>query len=124
MHVQVSRPERDPQLTLATVHEITHIVREALNNAVRHGKATQAIVKLAARPSHVFLVVRDNGTGFQNGAVRDADGFLANESMPWSIRERAAVLGGELRVRTEPGWGTELSIWLPRPRPLEATSTG
>jgi signal transduction histidine kinase len=124
MHVYVSRPDRDPQLALATVHEITHIVREALNNAVRHGKATQAIVKVAARPTHVFLVVRDNGSGFRNGTATDADGFLPDGSLPWSIRERSEVLGGDVRVWSEPGRGTELSMWLPRPRPLDATGTG
>jgi len=110
----LSRPPADPGLPTSTAYEITQIVREALHNAVRHGRATQAVVKLAARPSHVYLVVRDNGKGFVNGnGSIDADGFLAPTSAPWSIRERAAALGGSLRVWTRANEGAEISLMIP-----------
>ena len=49
----------------------------ALRNAVRHGRATQAIVKVGTRASHIYLLVRDNGSGFVKGNERvDDDGFL------------------------------------------------
>src|SRR5207245_6895090 len=104
----------EPDLPTSTAYELTQIVREALRNAVRHGRATQAVVKIATRPSHLYLVVRDNGRGFQNGhGVTDADGFLPSGAAPWSIRERCAALGGTLRVRTEAGRGAELSLTIP-----------
>jgi signal transduction histidine kinase len=114
LRVYLSRPPADPGLPTSTAYELTQIVREALHNAVRHGRATQAIVKLAARPSHVYLVVRDNGHGFipTNGEI-DADGFLAPSASPWSIRERAASLGGSLRVWTRPNEGAEISLLIP-----------
>jgi signal transduction histidine kinase len=112
--VHMARPAHDPKLPASTAYEITQIVREALHNAVRHGKATQAVVKLASRPSHVYLVVRDNGRGFPNGdGSIDPDGFLKPASTPWSIRERTAALGGSLRVWTEPGRGSEVSLLIP-----------
>jgi signal transduction histidine kinase len=114
LRVYLSRPPADPGLPTSTAYEITQIVREALHNAVRHGRATQAVVKLAARPSHVYLVVRDNGKGFVNGnGGIDADGFLAPTSAPWSIRERAAALGGSLRVWTRANEGAEISLMIP-----------
>jgi signal transduction histidine kinase len=114
LRVQVARPRADPCLPSATAHELAQIVREALQNAVRHGRATQAVVKVATRPSHTYLVVRDNGIGFLNGnGSIDADGFLSFGSTPWSIRERAAAVGGALRVWTRPGEGTEISIVIP-----------
>ena len=84
----------------STAYELTQIVREALHNAVRHGQATQAVVKLGARPSHVYLVVRDNGRGFPNGnGPIDARRTFSQPAVaPWSIRERTAALGGSLRV--------------------------
>ena len=114
VRVHMARPAHDPKLPASTAYEITQIVREALHNAVRHGKATQAVVKLASRPSHVYLVVRDNGRGFPdgNGSI-DADGFLKPANAPWSIRERTAALGGSLRVWTEPGRGSEVSLLIP-----------
>ena len=114
LRVYLSRPPTDPGLPTSTAYELTQIVREALHNAVRHGRATQAVVKLAARRSHVYLVVRDNGKGFVNGnGSIDADGFLTPAAAPWSIRERAAALGGSLRVWTRANEGAEISLLIP-----------
>jgi signal transduction histidine kinase len=114
LKVHMARPQSDPGLPSSTAYELTHIVREALHNAIRHGRATQAVVKLGARPSHVYLVIRDNGRGFPNGnGAIDGDGFLKPALAPWSIRERAAALGGSLRVWSQPGLGTEVSLLIP-----------
>jgi signal transduction histidine kinase len=114
LKVHMARPQADPGLPTSTAYELTQIVREALHNAVRHGQATQAIVKLGARPSHVYLVVRDNGRGFPDGnGTVDADGFLKPAVAPWSIRERTAALGGSLRVWSQPGRGAEVSLLIP-----------
>ncbi len=95
-------------------YDVTQIVREALRNAVRHGGATEAVVKLGMRATQCVLVVRDNGRGFAdaNGA-RDAEGFLAASAHPWSIRERTAAMGGTLRVWSQPGRGAEITVTLP-----------
>src|SRR5581483_1264663 len=114
LRVHVARPPADTAMPPTTGYELTQIVREALRNAVRHGRATQAVVKVAPRATHVYVVVRDNGAGFQNGrGATDADGFLSPLATPWSIRERTAALGGTLRVRTEPGRGAEVTLSIP-----------
>src|SRR5262245_25542783 len=114
LQVHVERPPAAPGLPASTGHELAHIVREALQNAVRHGHATQAVVKVGARPTHLYLVVRDNGSGFRsiNGSI-DTDGFLAPTAAPWSIRERTAALGGSLQVWTRPGQGAEVMEMIP-----------
>ncbi|HJQ83762.1 MAG TPA: GAF domain-containing sensor histidine kinase [Candidatus Binatia bacterium] len=112
--VRIVRPSSDPELTPATTHDLTQIVREALRNAVRHGQASEAVIKITCRPSHLSLVVHDNGSGFTNGHARvDDDGFLAPQATPWSIRERTAALGGSLRVWTKPGRGAEITVTIP-----------
>ncbi|HLK10485.1 MAG TPA: histidine kinase [Candidatus Binatia bacterium] len=116
LRVHLARPPADPGLPAATSYELTQIVREALRNAVRHGHATQAVVKLATGPAHLYLVVRDNGSGFRDGnGTTDADGFLVPAAAPWSIRERAATLGASLRVWSRPGRGAEVSLVVPAP---------
>jgi len=117
LELRLEHPSTDPGLSPQSGYEIAQIVREALRNAVRHGKATQAIVKVGCQPTHLYLVIRDNGCGFQNvnGHV-DADGFLAEHVAPWSIRERAAALGGRLRIRTEAGRGAEVTLAIPHHR--------
>lgn len=114
LRVHLARPSNDPGLAPGTSYELTQIVREALRNAVRHGHATQAVVKVVRRPSHLYLLVRDNGSGFHNGnGTIDADGFLAAAAAPWSIRERTAAVGGRLHVWTQPGRGSEVTLTIP-----------
>jgi signal transduction histidine kinase len=114
LRVHLVRPSAGPSLSATTGFELAQIVREALRNAVRHGGATQAIVKVGTRASHLYLLVRDNGSGFVNGNERvDADGFLDHGAAPWSIRERTAALGGRLQVLSHPGRGVEVSIVIP-----------
>jgi signal transduction histidine kinase len=114
LRVDLALPPSDPGLPASTVYELAQIVREALRNAVRHGRATEAVVQLAADPAHCHIVIRDNGRGFQNTrGLTDADGFLAPAAAPWSIRDRATALGGDLRVRSRPGEGAEISLHVP-----------
>jgi signal transduction histidine kinase len=114
LRVDLSLPTPDPGLPAATAYELAHIVREALRNAVRHGQATEAEVKLAAYGAHCSLVIRDNGRGFSaSQCAIGVDGTVDPESVPWSIRERAAALGGSLRVRSQPGQGAEVHLLIP-----------
>ena len=110
MKVRIVRPPADPELSPTTAHDLAQIVREALRNAVRHGRASQAVIKISCRGTEVSLVVHDNGAGFPNGK---GDGFLAPQATPWSIRERTAALGGSLRVWTKPGRGAEIIVTIP-----------
>ncbi len=114
LRVDLALPATDPGLPAPTVYELAQIVREALRNAVRHGHATEAVVQLAADPLQCHIVIRDNGRGFQNTrGLIDLDGFLAPAAAPWSIRDRATALGGDLRVRSRPGEGAEISLHVP-----------
>ena len=116
LRVRIVRPPADPELPPTTAHDLAQIVREALRNAVRHGRASQAVIKISCRGADISLVVHDNGAGFSNGHGHgrgDGDGFLAPQATPWSIRERTAALGGSLRVWTKPGRGAEITVTIP-----------
>jgi len=123
LHVDLELPDLDPALPAATIYELVQIVREALRNAVRHGRATAAVVRLVADSSQCHIMIRDNGRGFQNarGAI-DPDGFLAPAAAPWSIRDRATALGGDLRVRSRPGEGAEISLQVPLAAPADESA--
>jgi signal transduction histidine kinase len=91
----------------AQVDVLVASAREALTNAVRHGKASEATVSVHAEPLVLELMVMDNGGG-RAEAVREGYGLLG-------IRERAEGLGGtaELGDYEE---GLRLSVTLPRAR--------
>ncbi len=84
------------------------ITQEALTNALRHGEATRISVLLQRRDHAVLAVIEDNGRGFDAAHRRETDrlGLLG-------IEERAALLGGTLRVQSRPGAGTTLFVELP-----------
>jgi PAS domain S-box-containing protein len=81
------------------------IAQEALNNVVKHAKATQAVVTLRQGET-VRLTVADNGAGFDPGAV------TADHLGLKIMRERAEAIGAKLTIYSEPGDGTQISaVW-------------
>jgi two-component system sensor histidine kinase UhpB len=88
--------------------EVFRMVQEALTNIARHSGASEACVEIVREPPHCVVRVADNGRGAPAGARagRKSFGLLG-------MRERAARLGGELRVDTAPGRGFALTITLP-----------
>ena len=78
-------------------------------NAVRHSGAPSVSVYLEVEPQRVSIFVRDRGRGFDPGAVApDRRGISG------SIVDRLARAGGEAKVRSTPGDGTEVEMSLPR----------
>jgi len=82
------------------------IVQEALTNASKHGNATRAVVEIHEEHGVVHLSVRDDGSGFDPHAHSDGFGLLG-------MRERVALLDGELLVDSTPGLGTVISARIP-----------
>jgi signal transduction histidine kinase len=82
------------------------IVQEALTNATKHGHATRAVVEVHEDAGSVHLLVRDDGRGFDTQAQSTGFGLLG-------MRERVALLSGELRVSSSPDEGTTLSATIP-----------
>ena len=63
------------------------------------------------------MTVRDNGRGFDIGAVSESEGIgLAG------MKERANLVGGRLRVHSSPGEGTEVRLEIPLPAYEEAAA--
>lgn len=86
------------------------IAQEALANVARHAGAHAVRVTLRAGSGTAFLMVADDGRGFDPDAARHAGGVgLA------SIEERAHLLGGRCRIASAPGAGTEITVTVPLP---------
>jgi PAS domain S-box-containing protein len=79
------------------------IAQEALNNAVKHAKATQAVVTLRLGET-VRLTVADNGMGFDPSAI------TADHLGLKIMHERADAIQARLTVYSEPGEGTQISV--------------
>jgi PAS domain S-box-containing protein len=82
------------------------ITQEALNNVVKHAKATLASVNLSLGEK-LRLVIIDNGSGFDMEAV--GPNHLGLKIM----QERAEAIGAGLSLYSEPGEGTQITILWP-----------
>jgi signal transduction histidine kinase len=103
-----SELQADLVVSPATREALLRIVREAVTNAARHGKATVARVELT-NGRGLRLRVTDNGIGFDLSAVRSSGrGFGLN-----SIEERTRQLGGSVRIDSDPEMGTSIEVVLP-----------
>jgi two-component system, NarL family, sensor histidine kinase DegS len=93
---------------------VFRIVQEALANVRKHAQAHQAWVRVTADRLHLKVEIGDDGVGFDSTQPpRAAPRSLGLTTM----RERAEVLGGTLRVDSEPGRGTRVVLEVP----VEAT---
>jgi signal transduction histidine kinase len=85
------------------------IFQEALTNVIRHAKATKVEVRLAEEAGEVVLEVKDNGRAISQTEIHNTKsiGLLG-------MRERAALLGGNVCIQGERGKGTILTARIPK----------
>jgi PAS domain S-box-containing protein len=92
----------DKQMTLY------YVAQEALNNAMRHSRATSVLVTLRSGPKNVILEIEDDGIGFDSKKVDQAGLGLRN------MKERVFQLNGKMQILTSPGGGTKVVVAVPR----------
>ena len=86
---------------------IFRLVQESITNAVRHGKASKIEVKVEWLKNHVTLIVKDNGSGFDQSIVKNQSFGLLG------MRERIELVNGEFFINSSPGNGTVLMFQIP-----------
>ncbi len=92
------------RLSLSQRGHALQITREAVGNALRHGKANLVGVSLGQRNGRVEFEVSDDGRGFDPGMAASPGAGLAN------FAQRARELGAELTVQSEPGRGAHVKL--------------
>ena len=84
---------------------IFRVAQEAVTNAVRHAEANRIELSLRRTGDRVALRVRDDGRGFDPDASEAGVGI-------GGMRDRLALLGGELALSSAPGRGTTVEASL------------
>ena len=96
-----------PELPAAIEQNLYRIAQEALTNVLKHANASRLLVSLQRVEGKTYLVVHDNGIGFDPTATRRNGHFgLAG------IEERAAMIGGTVTVKSQPASGTTVELIL------------
>ena len=86
-------------------------VQEGLTNIQRHARAREAWINLGQHDQSATLLIGDNGAGMPAESTPGAEDHFGLIGM----KEKAALLGGELFIDPRPGGGTQLSFLLPLP---------
>jgi signal transduction histidine kinase len=99
---------------MAPLAEITmyRILEQAIDNALSHGRPQRVDTILSFLPRMVVAVVKDDGDGFDVGATDARLGRTDGLGMI-EMRERAALVGGRVQVRSGLGLGTEVRVTVP-----------
>jgi signal transduction histidine kinase len=85
---------------------VFRVAQEALTNAARHARASTVDVALSLSNGRMHLVVSDNGAGLPLDAAARGTGLAG-------MRERSALIGGQLTVDGNPGKGTRVELVIP-----------
>jgi signal transduction histidine kinase len=108
VHVLASGPLVLPQ---HVVSEVVAAVAAALSNVVEHANAEQTWISALDEGNGVMIFVRDDGVGFEF----DSDSLhrAGRLGLRVSVRSRIERIGGKVTVRSRPGHGTEIELWVP-----------
>jgi len=98
---------KDLPLEYATC--LYRVMQEGLQNVQKHAGAHTVLVRLLGTGRGLGLCVHDDGHGFEELDVTARRKGLGLTSMA----ERVGMLRGTFRVKTKPGHGTELHVWVP-----------
>ncbi len=101
--VYIDLPIQLPSHLVAPIYRIT---QEALNNIRKYAQATAVQIHICTTAKGAYLIVRDNGRGFDVKSVCGGYGLQG-------MHERVAVLQGSLQIESQPGSGCCISVGIP-----------
>lgn len=92
---------------------VLRLMQEALNNVLKHARASRVRMVTRHHGNYVEIRVEDDGAGFDLQSIQHGRGLKSQV-------KRAQRLGGKLRIDSSPGHGTRLSLRLPVERRAQA----
>jgi len=91
---------------------IYRIFQEALTNILKHAQAGKVSIVVKKQQGHVSFVVEDDGTGFDLARVLARNAAARGLGLA-ALDERARMLGGSLKIWSQPGVGTRITCDIP-----------
>jgi signal transduction histidine kinase len=88
---------------------IFRLFQEVFNNAVKHARASEIVVKLSNKDQYAHLSVTDNGTGFNVTETLDKRQGMGLHN----IQKRTGLVNGKAEINSAVGKGTSINIYIP-----------
>jgi signal transduction histidine kinase len=82
------------------------VAQEAINNTLRHSRSSVAVITVAKVQNSVYMTIQDIGIGFKQNSIPLGLGLI-------SMTERVKLVGGQLKLSSIPGRGTEIWAAIP-----------
>lgn len=105
---KIIKPDNNIELPGKQLIALFRVFQEALNNIMKHAAARQVKIEILQTEKCVDLVVSDDGKGFDETARNKPHSFGLR-----GIQERIKHLGGDVRITSELGKGTQLTVCMP-----------
>jgi PAS domain S-box-containing protein len=107
LHVHMTVESRiENQLNQNQKLTVFRIIQEALNNAIRHAKASSVSITFKIKKKIAEVVIEDNGIGFQPGLIKRGAGLK-------NIQNRIYLINGTQEIYSAPGKGCKIIIKFP-----------
>jgi len=91
------------RLSLKSRKDIYLVFKEAINNAAKYSRCSKVIITISHQSDQVTLQVKDNGSGFDTGILREGNGLK-------NIKQRAEEMNGSANILSTPGQGTTVQV--------------
>ncbi|MEC9361885.1 MAG: ATP-binding protein [Pseudomonadota bacterium] len=111
---QIATP--DVPVTSFSALNLFRIMREAVTNAIRHGRAREIRVHIACENAMLMFAIANDGGGPRRAS--------ATRTRTQGLRERAVALGGTLQWTEEPAGGVKVALLVPLSSLESATAGG
>jgi PAS domain S-box-containing protein len=112
--VNVETKNMERELTPETQIVLFRIAQEALNNIRKHAHASSVSILVEGGEKYIEMTVTDDGQGF-NVPEKIEDMVSAGRLGLMGMYERALLLNGNLKIKSTPGKGSEITVTLPWP---------
>ncbi|NCT10873.1 MAG: sensor histidine kinase [Flavobacteriia bacterium] len=108
IEIQNSFPENPPQtnITKESHRELFMVVKESLNNIVKHSKATKVNFTANINSKFLELSIKDDGIGFQTETIKNGNGLR-------NMQTRLHTIDGVFKIVSENSKGTEINVSVP-----------
>jgi two-component system sensor histidine kinase DegS len=114
IQVNVETKNMDRALTPETQIVLFRIAQEALNNIRKHAHASSVSIRVESDDEYIKMMVTDDGQGF-NVPEKIDDMVGAGRLGLMGMYERALLLNGNLKIKSSPGNGSQITVTLPWP---------
>jgi signal transduction histidine kinase len=84
------------------------VIQEAVNNVIKHSKASQLDISIINEPEGLRVTIEDNGIGFNKSDLTTKNGIGMK-----NIKARIEFLKGTLDIDSKPGKGTLIAFFIP-----------